>query len=195
MGFGQSCSGVDAMHGKAVFHWAKREKRLVFWLSICIIAVLLVHLSNALEREMARAEEAMFKTVVAEMNAMLIVKTAEKISQNKKRDMKNFVNHNPMSWMKTTPMNYSGINAGNYVDVAPGKWFFSSTEKAIVYRVINTESVEIEGTDKPGFIGFTVVLDYLDRNQNAQFDEQDERLVGLKLKPLQKYKWLAINPM
>ncbi len=194
MGLGQSGLGVDIMPKKALFHWAKREKRLVFWLSICIISILLVYLLNALEREMARAEEMMFKKVVAEINAILIVKTAEKIAQNKKGDMKNFVNHNPMSWMKTTPMNYSDINTGNYADVAPGHWFFSSTEKAIVYRVINTDMVEIEGTNKSEFIGFTVILDYIDRNQNAQFDEQNERLIGLKLKPLQEYKWLAINP-
>jgi len=200
MGLGQSGFGVVIMPNKAVFHWAKREKRLVFWLSVCIISVLLVYLSNALEREMARAEEAMFRTVVAEINAMLIVKTAEKVSQNKKGDMKNFVNHNPMSWMKTTPMNYSGIVDGGtfgeeFTHVAPGHWFFSSTEKAIVYRVINTDMVEITGTDKPEFIRFSVALDYIDQNQNAHFDEQKERLIGLKLQPLQEYRWFAINPL
>jgi hypothetical protein len=187
------------MPDKAMHHWAKREKRLIFWLAVCLISVLLVYLSNALEREMARAEEAMFKTVLAEINAMLIVKTAEKISQNKKGDVKNFVNHNPMNWMKTTPVNYSGIVEGRtfdeeFTDVTPGHWFFSRTEKAIVYRVINTGMVEIKGTDKPEFIGFRVVLDYIDNNQNAQFDEHKERLIGLKLQPLQEYKWRAINP-
>lgn len=73
------------MKNSALFHWNKREKRLLFGLSVCIIAGLLVALSQALEREMARAEEAMFRTVVAELNAMLVYKTAEKIAQNRKQ--------------------------------------------------------------------------------------------------------------
>ena len=193
MGFGQSGHGVETMPGKALFHWAKHEKRLVFGLSVCIISVLFLYLSNALEREMAIAEEVMFKTALAEINTMLIVKTAEKVSQNKKEDMKNFVNHNPMNWMKTTPMNYSGINTGDYADAKPGSWFFSSNKKTIVYRVTNTNSVEIEGANNSEFISFRLALDYIDSNKNAQFDEQNERLVGLKLKPLNKYRWLAIN--
>lgn len=177
----------------SLFHWVKREKRLLFWLSVCIIAVLLVYLTRSLEREMARAEEAMFRTVVAEVNAMLIVKTAEYVAKNRKQEVKNFVNHNPMDWMDRTPMNYSGNVEGNYTHVAPGHWFFSSDEKAIVYRVINTDLIKIAGTDKPEFIGFRVVLDYFDDNQNGQYDDADERLVGLKLQPLQRYQWFAID--
>ena len=77
--------------------------------------------------------------------------------------------------------------------MAPGHWFFSSEEKAIVYRVINTDMIEVKGSDKPDFIRFKVVLDYIDQNQNARFDEQKERLLGLKLQPLQEHKWFAIN--
>lgn len=181
------------MKNSALFHWYNREKRLLFGLSVCIIAGLLVVLSQALEREMARAEEAMFRTVVAELNAMLVYKTAEKIAQNRKQEIKNFVNHNPMEWMESTPVNYSGIEEGDYAEVAAGRWFFSQAEGAIIYRVINTDMIKIMSTDETDFVRFRVVLNYLDSNNNQQFDEQQERLIGLKLQPLQNYKWIAID--
>ncbi len=181
------------MKNSALFHWYKREKRLLFGLSVCIIAGLLVVFSQALEREMARAEEAMFRTVVAELNAMLVYKTAEKIAQNKKAEIKNFVNHNPMEWMASTPVNYSGIEEGDYANAVPGHWFFSEQEGTIVYRVINTDMIRIMGADETEFVRFRVALNYLDSNNNQQFDELRERLVGLKLASLQRYQWIAID--
>ncbi|UZE95781.1 hypothetical protein [Alkalimarinus alittae] len=180
------------MKNSPLLHWYKRRKGLLFGISACIIATLLVVLGQALEREMARAEEAMFRTVVAELNAMLVYKTAEKVAQNKKQEIKNFVNHNPMEWMETTPVNYSGIE-DDYAQVNAGRWFFAQTEQAIVYKVINTDMVEIDGTDKPEYLRFRVVLDYLDNNKNQQFDELEERLIGLRLQPLQHFKWFAIS--
>ncbi|WP_250656581.1 hypothetical protein [Alkalimarinus coralli] len=177
------------MKNSALFHWYKREKRLLFGLSACIITVLLVLLAQAIDREMARAEKAMFTTVLTDLNAMLIFKTAEKVAQNNKQEIKKFVNHNPMEWMDETPVNYSGVEEGDYAHVAPGHWFFSKREKAIIYRVINKDMVELTDTDETEFMRFRVVLDYLDHNRNQQFDEPTERLIGLKLKPLQGYQW------
>ena len=180
------------MKNSALFHWYKREKRLILGLSVCIIAALLVVFSQALEREMARAEEAAFKTVMAELNAILAYKTAEKMAQNKRAEIKNFVNHNPMEWMKSTPVNYSGVQDDS-TQVAPGHWFFAKAESAIVYRVINTDMIKITGTDDAEFIRFRVVLEYVDSNNNQQYDESVDRVVGLELEPLQIFQWLAID--
>lgn len=157
-----------------------------------------MYLGQALERALASAEEAMFRTVVAELNAMLVYKTAEKVAQNKKQEIKNFVNHNPMDWMESPPVNYSGIE-DDYTKVKAGRWFYSPRDQVIAYRVIYTESVNVEGAEgieskeRAEYLRFRVVLDYLDHNNNQQFDELEERLIGLRLQPLKRYQWLAVR--
>lgn len=185
------------MKNSALFHWYKREKRLLFGLSVCIIAALVVVLYQALEREMARAEEAMFRTVVAELNAMLVYKTAEKVAQDKRQEIKNFVNHNPMEWMDSAPVNYIGVQ-DDFTQVAVGRWFFSQTEGVIAYRVSHTDMIELDSIEAPGregakYVRFRVVLDYIDSNNNQEFDELEERIIGLRLQPLDYYKWTAIE--
>lgn len=98
-----------------------------------------------------------------------------------------------MEWMESPPVNYSGIEEGDYAEVVAGRWFFSQTEGAIIYRVINTDMIRIMSTDETDFVRFRVVLSYLDSNNNQQFDEHKERLIGLKLQPLQNYQWIAID--
>ncbi|MCP5168584.1 MAG: hypothetical protein H6999_02355 [Hahellaceae bacterium] len=163
------------------------NRRLTVWITISLISVLAFLLLRALDREVARAEQAGFRMVVAQVESVLAVKTAELVAKDQRNNLKNFVNHNPMDWMNPPPMNYSGIvteagsGGASYHNMAAGHWYFDPQRHLLVYMPADTQGfVRIAG-EVDSFIQFKVTLDFLDRNSSGAFEQNKDRILGLKL--------------
>ncbi|ARU54817.1 MSHA pilin protein MshA [Oleiphilus messinensis] len=169
------------------------EKGLIFWLSVCIIAILVWQLLDRIEAESERLEAVMVITVLAELRELMVVKTAEKLAQNRMGDLKKFVNTNPMKWLEVQPLNYSESNLEKNkqeVDL-PGHWYFNDDSGELVYQVRNSSALITDG--EPGRLRFRVQLNFLDRNGNGHWDAGQDRVLGLRLESLQSFKWSVLN--
>ncbi len=164
------------------------DRKFRLSLTLVVIAILMAVLLPALEREAMRAEQAGFRMVVGQLESVLLVKTAEMVAKDRLGDLKNFVNHNPMNWMKPPPINYietdsqSDASRMRCHEAEPGYWFFDPVQALLVYKPNYAEGF---GTQTTGdCVVFRLALAYLDRNGNGVFDETRDRISGLTLKRL-----------
>ncbi len=143
-------------------------------------------------------------TVLAQIRETVIVKTAEQRVLNQKEDLKQFVNANPMNWMKQTPLNYSGIidgsgtaDHGNDLAGLPGaRWYFDQSKGQLLYKASSLEDLIIDGvpaTEDHAILRFRIALHFLDRNKNRQYDENSDKILGLRVQPLQQFEWINLG--
>ncbi|WP_097462364.1 hypothetical protein [Mangrovitalea sediminis] len=158
------------------------RRRLSFWLSVLIIAVLVSRLLWSLEQEAERAERASVRQVLNQVRATLVIKTATLQLPRQEPMATVWAGANPMNWMQGAPGNYSGICVSPSA-LASGHWCyqrFYGDGGVLVYRSRDIGTIEGQAADREGLFRWRVRLNFEDRNGNGRFDRGD-RLIGLEL--------------
>lgn len=175
----------DILSGNLIW---KDKRRLTLAVSIILISILAMVFFSRASDQSQQLEAAMMETTLTQLEQALLWKTLEKSLQHKERDLQNFVNMNPFEWLEQQSLNYSGKWGSRSAQNQAGRWFYDEQGQSVVYKVIHIDALD-NSYDPSDELRFRVALDYIDRNDSGVFEEQVDRLVGLKLVSEQTYHW------
>ena len=155
---------------------------------IIIISVLLAVAIDRLMRLQVVAERAAMETVIGHLQSAIGLTISEHIAKDRIPELTKYIDSNPMALLADTPVNYLGSVAGTPKIIETGSWWYDTNSRTLVYHVGNPQNFLSEGPEN-GLAKFKIRPVYDDNNHNGRFDRGDT-LVGLKLSPLARYRWL-----
>lgn len=155
---------------------------------IIIISTLLAIAIDRLMRLQVVAERAAMETIIGNLQSAIALTISNHVVKNQINDLKQYIDSNPMDLLADTPVNYLGSFSEPPKNGETGVWWYDTTSKTLVYHVGNTANFETESLEK-SVAKFKIRPVYDDNNRNRRFDRGDT-LVGLKLTPLARYRWL-----
>lgn len=161
---------------------------------IIIISLLLAIAIDRLMKVQVVAERASMETIIGHLQSAISLTIGEHVAQDRIPELNRYIDSNPMLLLADTPVNYAGSFDKPPQNIEKGIWWFEQDTKTLVYRVGNPEYFEVSNSEK-GLVKFKIQPVYDDKNRNGKFD-RDDKLVGLKLAPLYKYRWSnePLNP-
>lgn len=136
------------------------------------------------------AERVSMGTVLGTLRSAIGMAVAESIVKQDMRGLEALVGSNPMDRLAETPHNYLGaIDHPNPVGYEDGNWYFDRDSGELVYLVRNKANFTGGAADPPR-ARFKVEPAYRDRNGNKRFDSGIDSVEGLRLTPIEPYKWI-----
>lgn len=155
---------------------------------IIIISVLLAMAIDRLMKLQVVAEQAAMESIIGHLQSAIGLTISEHIAKGQIPELNKLIDTNPMDLLADTPVNYLGSFATMPKNVETGNWWYDAGSKTLVYHVGNPQNFLSEGPEN-GLAKFKIRPVYDDNNHNGRFDRGDT-LVGLKLTPLARYRWL-----
>jgi prepilin-type N-terminal cleavage/methylation domain-containing protein len=156
---------------------------------IIIVAFLAVIAIARLLAIQADAERVSMETVVGTLRSALGMTVAESIVRQDLRGLQTWEGGNPMERLAELPSNYLGAFDGpDPTSFEDGHWYFDKQTRELVYLVRNKEHFS-GGTANPPRARFAIRLVYADKNRNGRFDSGVDSIEGLRLAPIEPYKW------
>lgn len=157
---------------------------------IIIISVLMVLAIQRLLSLQVDAERVVMESVVGTLRSAIGIKVAEKIVRQNISDLATLENGNPMNLLAETPSNYIGeLTGADPFTLVSGSWYFDSDDHVLVYIVDNTGYFS-GGMADPSRARFRMRLVYTDKNNNGSYDSGVDSIEGLRLAPLESYRWI-----
>lgn len=155
---------------------------------IIIISVLLAMAMDRLMKLQVVAEQAAMENIIGHLQSAIGLTISEHIAKGQIPELNKYIETNPMDLLADTPVNYLGSFPNIPKNIETGSWWYANDSKTLVYHVGNPEYFLSEGPEN-GLAKFKIRPVYDDNNHNGRFDRGDT-LVGLKLTPLARYRWL-----
>lgn len=106
---------------------------LVIAVTACLILILMGLLSERLEREVSRVEQAHYEQRLRELQAVVRLMEAALRSQGEMSLANRFEGSNPMDWLQEDSSNYLGARSPEEALKHPGNWFFDAHAREIAY--------------------------------------------------------------
>ena len=189
--FSRSSAGLANAVRRRAARWGSRGFSLLeLVVVIVLIAFLMVIAIARLLALQAEAERVTMETVAGTLRSALGMKVAESIVRHELNGLGALEASNPMDRLAEVPTNYLGeIDRPDPNRLADGSWYFDRSERTLVYLVRNKAHFS-GGATNPPRARFEVKLLYDDENRNGKFDAGLESIEGLRLAPLEPYRWV-----
>lgn len=158
---------------------------------IIIISILFVIAIQRLLALQVDAERVVMESVVGSLRSALGIKVAQTYVRQGLTSLAELESSNPMNLLAEVPANYLGEYGGN-VDPAslePGNWYFDTADRTLVY-LVNNAGYFSGGLANPARARFAVRMVYSDKNENGVYDAGVDLIEGLRLAPLESYRWI-----
>lgn len=156
---------------------------------VIIISLLLVVAIDRLIGLQEKAERTAMENVIGTLKSAVGIKVAEHIVKQKVRRLYRLVGTNPMDQLAELPKNYLGVlDRPDANTLENGNWYFDASQGVLVYLVRHREHFQ-GGRDNPPRIRFQIRPVYADLNRDGRFDPRRDRIEGLRLAPVDSYRW------
>lgn len=133
-------------------HVAAPRSQLALWVYAAIVAVLVVLLLNALQREAGRLEAIAVETTLNQLRLQLRLVYGMTMPS----EPASVVPGNPMRLLEQPPMAYRGEFDGAPGTDDTGFWYYDQRAQELVYRPAFTQTFERFGDDGQGLLRFRV---------------------------------------
>ncbi len=159
---------------------------------LIVIVVISVLLVVAIERLLAlryEAERATVQSVTGALRSALVIEFAAAAARGQLARMDTARGSNPMLRLAEKPDNYAGEFFG--ADPAlfePGTWYFDTRDRALVY-VLRFPQQFVTPLTGPPRARLRVEPDYDDLDRNGRFDPGRDPVRGLRLEPVEPFRW------
>jgi prepilin-type N-terminal cleavage/methylation domain-containing protein len=157
---------------------------------IVIVAVLLVFAVDRMARLRFEAERVMMESMLTGLRSALTIEfTGGALRGRPGATAAMAAGSNPMKLLVERPDTYAGeYVAADPGAVAPGTWYFDAKERHLVYVVRFPEYFESGISGRPR-ARFRVVPDFDDLDGDGRFDPARDSARGLRLVPVEPYRW------
>ena len=146
---------------------------------------------------MQNIERTALQQILRQLNAAATLKMAEYVALDKLSLMSEQVRVNPISWLDIREMQGWGSYQGeasnvNFAKMDEQTWIYDQSLDRLIYKVAYPELL-VNSDPVANKIQFKVDFDYVDYNENGQFDSTTETINGLMIVALYPYRWQSIN--
>jgi prepilin-type N-terminal cleavage/methylation domain-containing protein len=180
----------DRHGGRAAAGTGRGFTLLELTVVVIIVSFLAAIALGKLLKMQADAERVAMDTVVGTLRSALGMAVAESIVRQDLRGLRALEGSNPMERLAETPNNYLGaFDNADPAALEDGHWYFDRPARALVYLVRNHERFS-GGVANPPRARFRVELVYRDRNGNGRYDDGTDTIEGLRLAPVEAYRWI-----
>lgn len=157
---------------------------------ITIIAFLMVVAVSQLMMMRVDAERVAVETVLGALRSAIGIKVAESIVRQDLAALRALEGSNPMERLAEVPSNYLGeLDNPDPATLETGNWYFERRGRVLVYLPQHTAHFT-GGVADPPRARFVIKLVYTDKNRNGVWDPGVEIIEGLRLVPMEPYKWI-----
>lgn len=157
---------------------------------VVIVSLLVVIVIARLLALQVHAERVAMETVLGTLRSAIGMAVAESIVRRDLQGLQALEASNPMDRLAELPSNYLGeLDDPDPDSLEDGHWYFDKAAGELVYLVRNKEYFS-GGDANPPRARFAVRLVYRDNDGNGQFDSGVDSIEGLRLAPLEPYKWV-----
>lgn len=157
---------------------------------IVVVSLLTVVAVDRMLRLRFEAERVMMESMLTGLRSALTIEFAGAALRGRTRAVTaGAAGSNPMLLLAERPDTYAGEYAAADPDsVAPGTWYFDTKERHLVYVVRFPEYFESGISGRPR-ARFRVVPDFDDLDGDGRFDPARDASRGLRLVPVEPYRW------
>ncbi len=158
---------------------------------IIIISILMVIAIQRLLALQVDAERVVMESVVGALRSALGIKVAETFVRQGSASLATLESSNPMNLLAEVPANYLG-ELDSSMDPAlleRGNWYFDTGNRNLVY-LVNNSGYFSGGMPDPARARFAIRIVYSDKNGNGIYDAGTDIIEGLRLAPLEPYRWI-----
>lgn len=135
------------------------------------------------------AEAAHVATVVGGLRSAVGLEAAQRVVDQGLAALADLEGSNPMEFLQEWPDTYVGaVENVHENEIEPGTWYFDRESGTVGYRVRFPEYLQ-QAPSPPVDLRWRIHLQYEDRNGNGQFDPQIDGARGLRLQPVDNYRW------
>ena len=137
------------------------RRRLSFWLSVAIIAILAAILLSSLDDASVQGERAAVKQVLNQVHGAIVLKNASLQLPNAKVKAAQLAGHNPLNWIDFKYADYSDSCGANHRP-ANGHWCFqhlSGSNGVLAYRSRHLAGIQGQPADSSGLFRWRVDVD------------------------------------
>lgn len=121
------------------------------------------------------------------MRSAVGLQVAEHFVNGNMEGLRSLASSNPMDMLAEQPNNYLGaFSSYNLNEFEKGNWIYDKRAKVLIYLVENSLFFE-SSMENPARARFKIFPVYADKRIG---DLQKRYIAGLKLAPLEPYKWL-----
>lgn len=195
--------------------WADRQlTRMELVITVIILSLVFTVFIQHMLKMFTYAERSLLSNTVMNINTALNYRVAGQIIRGDYGIFEQMKEFNPMELISASPM-VSELNAtvsltkkevaftsqvqlpANYIgemenpdheNIDGGSWYFDNVERTLIYRVDNTEYFQSRLVGAPR-IEFYIDIDYVDNDNNKQFDANIDTYQGIYLKSEYEYSW------
>ena len=177
---------------------ASAESRAVFGarpftlLEVVVVLTLIGVLVGTAAREIwslrADAERVAVKNMLGTLNSAIGIKVAASLAEGDESALVQLVRTNPMRLLAKLPENYAGEVDGDATRLKAGNWYFDRREHYLVYVVRYADHFQ-SAVAPAAQARFVLEPVYEDASGNGIFDPRADRLEGLRLVPVEPFKW------
>ena len=181
------CHAASLTHARSCSKGFTLLELVVVIIIVSFLAVIAIAKLLAIQVD---AERVSMETVLGTLRSALGMAVAESIVRQDMRRLEALVGSNPMDRLAEPPHNYLGaIDHPNPEGFEDGNWYFDKDKRELVYLVRNKANF-IGGVADPPQARFRIESAYRDRNGNKRFDSGIDTVEGLRLTPIEPYKWI-----
>lgn len=156
---------------------------------IIIISILLVVAISRLLALQVDAERVAMEMVLGTLRSAIGIKVAEHIARQDIRGLAQLEGSNPMERLAELPANYLGaLDHPDPKALRDGSWYFDTRDRVLVY-LVRHKGYFSGGLPDPPRARFAVRLLYADRNGNGRYDQGVDAIEGVRLAPIEPYRW------
>ncbi|TAM44452.1 MAG: prepilin-type N-terminal cleavage/methylation domain-containing protein [Gammaproteobacteria bacterium] len=158
---------------------------------IIIISILMILAIQRLLALQVDAERVVMESVVGSLRSALGIKVAETFVRQGPASLATLESSNPMNLLAEVPANYLG-ELDSSMDPAlleRGNWYFDTGNRNLVY-LVNNSGYFSGGMPDPTRARFAIRIVYSDKNGNGVYDAGADVIEGLRLAPLESYRWI-----
>lgn len=136
------------------------------------------------------AEKTAFEQVRSQLQSALLLEAAERVARGESASLAALDGANPMDLLLEPPAAYLGaLDAPAAFGRNSGRvWYFDARDRTLVYRVGAGTSVTVSGMPTRT-IRLAVRFVFRDRDGDGDFDPTADHFDGLRLEPVENYRW------
>lgn len=170
----------------------EQETKLFRFIVLLILILIFITVATIKIWELRIAAERVGIThTINSLKSAVGVKLSEIVIREGINSLAKLDKSNPMRLWNPPPINYTGEFNNINAPIEQGIWYYNTDAQMLIYRVRFTDNFITSNPNLPDLVRYQLRLEYLDYNNNGQFDSNLDTAIQLDLQPVDTYQWLT----
>jgi len=162
--------------------------------SVILILIFLLLARPFFGKMLENIERTAFQQVIGHLNIAANFKMAEYVALDKLNRLPQELNKNPVTWLGIEELDgwdrYLGeVDSLDFEQLDAQHWVFDKSMSRLIYKVKYQKLLENKDPIE-NRIQFRLKMDYIDFDENGQFDNETDAINGFRFVPVYPFRWI-----